>query len=62
MVWFIIIAINIVSIVMFLGTTKYLDHIDRKAQKYFEINRLEIQQLKEIKNNKSKYYWNHGHE
>jgi len=60
MIWFILIAINIVSIVMLLGTTKYLNYIDRKAQKHFEMTRLAVQYLEKTKDNK--HYLNHGHE
>lgn len=51
MVWFIIIAINIASIVIFIATTKYLDYIDRKAQKHFEMTHL---MLNYIERNKEK--------
>lgn len=41
----IIIIINLFTIVLLFGTTKYLNYIDKKAQKHFEETRLMIEYL-----------------
>lgn len=71
MVWFIIAIINIASIVMFLCASRYLNYIDRKAQKHFEFNRMAIERLEKAKNQSfnsnyfqypHKHYENYGQE
>lgn len=41
----VILVINLFTIALLLGTTKYLDYIDSKAQKHFERTRLMIEYL-----------------
>lgn len=45
MIFFILIIINLLTIAILLGTTKYLNYIDAKAQKHFEQTRLMIEYL-----------------
>lgn len=44
-----IVIINIFTISILLGTTRYLNYIDAKAQKKFEQTRLMIQHLERQK-------------
>ena len=72
MVWFVIATMLLVSFVLLLGTSKYLDHIDRKVQKHFEFTRMAIEHLEKTKNYKfsnknyssypRKHYENYGQE
>ena len=41
----VILVINLFTIILLLGTTKYLNYIDAKAQKHFEQTRLMIEYL-----------------
>ena len=45
MIFFILIIINLVTILILFSTTKYLNYIDAKAQKHFEQTRLMIEYL-----------------
>jgi len=72
MVWFVIATMLLVSFVLLLGTSKYLDHIDRKVQEHFKSTRMAIEYLEKTRNDWSlnknyssyshKHYTNYGQE
>lgn len=45
MLFFVLIIINLFTITILFGTTRYLNYIDAKAQKHFEQTRLMIEYL-----------------
>lgn len=51
----VIILVNFFTISIFLSTTKYLDYIDKQAQKDFEIIRKNLEHLESFQY-KNKFY------
>ena len=57
----VILLINFCTITILLGTTKYLNYIDAKAQRHYERVRQNIEYLESLDPIR-KHYSNHGHE